>query len=267
MRRNAPPNPRSTARATSHPPRRLAGRPERERPNKSEHNQSERADVHGSGLLSRMRNAARLGYQRTQLCRDARAPLERRPPPRAQPATPDTTREPPPLASVPACVAAYGRAQAQCGVRDDEARRLCPPSCGSPSASHARMALRDVFHSGEVTPTLVHWSNVHISQNATKPPAASRLNAVAELAHDLVLGRPEAGLTHGRFAPSRVEAGAACRSFFSFEGSFWLFCWHLAAPDNGEQRLPGGIMSRSGSLVVLRRADPARLTVARARQC
>ena len=37
-RRNAPPHPPcSTARATSHPPRRLAGRPERERPNKSEH--------------------------------------------------------------------------------------------------------------------------------------------------------------------------------------------------------------------------------------
>ena len=67
-------------------------------------------------------------YQRTQLCRDARAPLARRPPPRAQPATPDTTREPPPPAPVPACVAACARAYAQCGVRDGEARRLCPPS-------------------------------------------------------------------------------------------------------------------------------------------
>ena len=38
------------ARATSRPPRRLAGRPERERPNKSERSQSERADVHGSGV-------------------------------------------------------------------------------------------------------------------------------------------------------------------------------------------------------------------------
>ena len=67
-------------------------------------------------------------YRRTQLCRDARAPLARRPPPRAQPATPDTTREPPPLAPVPVCVAACARAHAQCGVRDGEARRLCPPS-------------------------------------------------------------------------------------------------------------------------------------------
>ena len=67
-------------------------------------------------------------YQRTQLCRDARAPLARRPPPRAQPATPDTTREPPPPVPVPVCVAACARAHAQCGVRNGEARRLCPPS-------------------------------------------------------------------------------------------------------------------------------------------
>ena len=67
-------------------------------------------------------------YRRTQLCRDARAPLARCPPPRAQPATPETTREPPLSASVPACVAACARAYAQCGVRDGEARRLCPPS-------------------------------------------------------------------------------------------------------------------------------------------
>ena len=38
------------------------------------------------------------------------------------------------------------------------------------------------------------------------------------------------------------------------------------APDSGEQRLPGGIMSRAGSLEALARADPARLMVARARQ-
>ena len=69
-------------------------------------------------------------YQRTQLCRDARVPLPRRPPPRAQPATPDTTREPPPPpAPVPACgVAPCARAHAQRGARDGEARRLCPPS-------------------------------------------------------------------------------------------------------------------------------------------
>ena len=67
-------------------------------------------------------------YQRIQLCRDARAPLARRPPPRAQPATPNTTRETPPPVPVPACVAACARAHAQCGVRDGEARRLCPPS-------------------------------------------------------------------------------------------------------------------------------------------
>ena len=67
-------------------------------------------------------------YRHTQLFRDARAPLLRRPPPRAQPATPNTTREPPPPAPAPACVAACARAYAQCGVRDGEARRLCPPS-------------------------------------------------------------------------------------------------------------------------------------------
>ena len=67
-------------------------------------------------------------FRRTQLCRDALARFSRRPPPRAQPATPDTTREPPPPAPVPACVAACARAYAQCGVRDGKARRLCPPS-------------------------------------------------------------------------------------------------------------------------------------------
>ena len=81
-------------------------------------------------------------YQSTQLCRDARAPLARRPPPRrAQPATPDTTRKPPPPAPVPACVAACARAYAQCGVCDGEARRLRP--LYGPSASHARMARRE----------------------------------------------------------------------------------------------------------------------------
>ena len=38
------------ARAASRPPRRLVGRPERQRPSKSERSQSERADVHGSGV-------------------------------------------------------------------------------------------------------------------------------------------------------------------------------------------------------------------------
>ena len=86
------------------------------------------------------------------------------------------------------------------------------------------------FHCADVTPTLVQC---HTSQNVTNTPAVSRLHAVADLAHHLVLGRPEAGLTHARFARSRVEAGAAYRSFVSFEGSFWLFRWHLPAPDNG----------------------------------
>ena len=120
------------------------------------------------------------------------------------------------------------------------------------------------FHCADVTPTLVQC---HTSQNVTKTSAVSRLHAVADLAHHPVLGRPETGLTHARFARSRVEAGAAYRSFVSFEGSFWLFRWHLPAPDNGEQRLPGGIMSRAGSLEALARANPARLMVARARQC
>ena len=87
------------------------------------------------------------------------------------------------------------------------------------------------FHCADVTPTL---DQCHTTQNAiTKTPAVSRLHAVADLARHLVLGRPETGLTYVRFARSRVEAGAAYRSFVSFEGSFWLFRWHLPAPDNG----------------------------------
>ena len=57
--------------------------------------------------------------------------------------------------------------------------------------------------------------------------AGKARHCLAELARDLVLGCPEAGLTHGRFARSRVEAGEACRSLVSFEGSFWLFRWHF----------------------------------------
>ena len=49
-RRNPPPTDRAMARAASRPPRRLVGRPERQRPSKSERSQSERADVHGSGV-------------------------------------------------------------------------------------------------------------------------------------------------------------------------------------------------------------------------
>ena len=49
-RRNPPPTDRTMARAASRPPRRLVGRPERQRPSKSERSQSERADVHGSGV-------------------------------------------------------------------------------------------------------------------------------------------------------------------------------------------------------------------------
>ena len=119
----------------------LARWPSRARTTQQERAQPERASGHTwpGGVLSRMCNAARLAYQRTQLCRGARAPLARRSPPRAQPATPDTTREPPPPVPVPACVATCARAQAQCGVRDGEARHLCPPSCGNPSANHARV--------------------------------------------------------------------------------------------------------------------------------
>ena len=87
------------------------------------------------------------------------------------------------------------------------------------------------FHCADVTPTLVQC---HTTQNVTNTSAVSRLHAVADLAHHPVLGRPETGLTHARFARSRVEAAAAYRSFVSFEGSFWLFRWHLPAPeDNG----------------------------------
>ena len=161
-RRNATPHPRSTARATSHPPRWLADRPSaNDTTRASTARASERTYMAvGCSLACATRRASL--YQRTQLCRDARAPLARRPPPRAQPATPNTTREPPPPAPVPACVAACAHAQAQCGVRDDEARRLCAPSCGSPSASHARMARRK------------GGSEEHSSPHSTTPRACTR---------------------------------------------------------------------------------------------
>ena len=71
------------------------------------------------------------------------------------------------------------------------------------------------FHRADVTLALVQC---HTSQNATKMCTVSRLRAVAHLEHDLILDRPAAGLTHDRFTRSRVEAGAACLSFVSFEG-------------------------------------------------
>ena len=132
---------------------------------------SERTYMAGWGALSHVQRGAPRVYQRTKLCCDARAPLARRPPPRAQPATPDTTREPPLPAPVPACVAAYARAQAQCSVRDGEARRLFPPSCGSQSASHARMALRDGGSEGHSSP---HPTTPRACTRARGPAAAAK---------------------------------------------------------------------------------------------
>ena len=69
-----------------------AGSPKRKRPNKSEHNQSERADVHGSGVLSRMCNAARLAVPtHPTLPRRARAS---RAPPAASCATRNARHDP-----------------------------------------------------------------------------------------------------------------------------------------------------------------------------
>jgi len=103
-------------------------------------------------------------------------------------------------------------------------------SCPEMNARPRRGDSEVRFHCADVTATLVQC---HTTQNVTNTSAVSRLHAVADLAHHLVLGRPETGLTHARFARSRVEAAAAYRSFVSFEGSFWLFRWHLPAPDNG----------------------------------
>ena len=75
---------------------------------------------------------------------------------------------------------------------------------------------------------------MYTSKNVTNTSAVSRLRTVVELAHDFVLVRPEAGLTHDRFSCSRAEAGAACRSFVVFEGPFWLFRWHFSGA--GRQR-------------------------------
>ena len=88
------------------------------------------------------------------------------------------------------------------------------------------------FHCADVTSTLV---NVHKSQKRHQHASSlATAHRCGELANDLVLGRPGAGLTHDRYSRSRVEAGAACRWFVSFEGSFWLFRWHFSGA--GRQR-------------------------------
>jgi hypothetical protein len=128
------------------------------------------------------------------------------------------------------CVSAYNTEIAK-NVLSESAPLMFPCfSCPEMNARPRRGDSEVRFHCADVTATLVQC---HTTQNVTNTSAVSRLHAVADLAHHLVLGRPEAGLTHARFARSRVEAGAACRSFVSFEGSFWLFRWHLPAPDNG----------------------------------
>ena len=72
-------------------------------------------------------------------------------------------------------------------------RFSCPEMNARPRAADSETR----FHCADVTSTLV---NVHTSENVTNTSAVSRLRTVAELAHDLVLGRPEAGLTDDRFA-------------------------------------------------------------------
>jgi len=119
--------------------------------------------------------------------------------------------------------------------RENVLSKSAPPAfsrfpCPAMNARPRRGDLETRFHCADVTSTLVQC---HTTQNATNTPAVSRLHAVADLANHPALGRPEAGLTHARFARSIVEAAATYRSFVSFEGSFWLFRWHLPAPDNG----------------------------------
>ena len=125
-----PTDPRSTARAKK-PPAPSSHRSPRARTTQPEQAQPARASGRtcmavGCSLARATRRASQ--YQRTDRRRDARAPLTRCSPPRAQPATPDKTRAPPPPALVPACVAACVCGDAQCRARDGEARRRCPPA-------------------------------------------------------------------------------------------------------------------------------------------
>ena len=121
-RRNPPPTARSMARAASRPPRRLAGRPERERPNKSERSQSERADVHGSGVgaFSHVqRGAPRCTTTTNSAATCARLfRATRRLVRNAEIHHPHSTS---------ACLRApcVRCVHARCGVRSGEARRLC----------------------------------------------------------------------------------------------------------------------------------------------
>ena len=90
----------------------------------------------------------------------------------------------------------------QCRTRENVLSESAPLvfSCFSCPEMNARPRRGDSevrFHCADVTATLVQC---HTTQNVTNTPAVSRLRTVAELAHDLVLGRPEAGLTHDRFA-------------------------------------------------------------------
>ena len=95
------------------------------------------------------------------------------------------------------------------------------------------------FQCADVTSTLVPGQCAHISKTSPTRQHSHDLRTVAELANDLVLGRPGAGLTHGRFSRSSAEAGAACRSFVSFEGSFWLFRWHFSGAGQRRAAIAG----------------------------
>ena len=64
-------------------------------------------------------------------------------------------------------------------------------------------------------------------------------------------------MSRGWLSRCRTEAGDAHVASVPVGGVFWLFHWRLLAPDNSERRLPGGLKSGAGPLVVLARADPA----------
>jgi hypothetical protein len=79
------------------------------------------------------------------------------------------------------------------------------------------------------------------------------------------VARSEADLSRGWLSRCRTEAGDAHVASVPVGGVFWLFHWRLLAPDNSERRLPGGLKSGAGPLVVLARADPAWFVARRAR--
>ena len=161
-RRSATPHRTPAQRRVRQPTRPAGSLANRARTTQQERAQPERSSgrTWQWGALSHVqRGAPRCINAPSSAATRARLSLARCPPPRAQPATPDTTREPSPPVPVPACVAACARAHAQCGVRDGEARRLCPPSwCVHESCAYGAPRRRK---RGTQQPTLHQPACVH----------------------------------------------------------------------------------------------------------